>query len=115
MKLNNLFFLGIFLLLSFSSKAQLTVNNALTPNQLVQNYLVGAGVTVSNVTFSGNAAQRGSFNGINTNLGLDSGVVLSTGAISGAIGPNNSGSTTTSYNVISADPDLNAISAVTHV
>jgi gliding motility-associated-like protein len=112
MNLNNLFFLCIFLLLSFSSKAQLTVNNALTPNQLVQNYLVGAGVTVSNVTFSGNAAQRGSFNGINTNLGLDSGVVLSTGAISGAIGPNNSGSTTTSYNVISADPDLNAISAV---
>jgi gliding motility-associated-like protein len=73
---------------------------------------VGAGVTVTNVTFSGNVAQRGFFNGVNTNLGLDSGLVLSTGAITGAIGPNNSGSTTTSYQVISADPDLNAISSV---
>jgi gliding motility-associated-like protein len=107
--------LSLFLLVILQARncyAQLVVSNALTPAQLVQSYLVGPGVVISNVTFSGNNAQRGFFNGLNTNLGLDSGLVLSTGAINGAVGPNNSGSTTMGYGALSNDPDLNAISTV---
>lgn len=60
---------------------------------LVQNVLLGNGVTVSNITFNGFPASIGSFTAANSNLGLSSGVVLTTGTIfnngSGPHGPNN--------------------------
>ncbi len=104
--------------LSLWTNAQLVVNSGVTPVNLVQNYLVGAGVTVSNVTFNGGAGttanpQIGFFNGVNTNLGIDSGLVMATGVVTNAIGPNTIGSATTSYFTTSFDPDLNAISTVT--
>ena len=36
--------------LSFFSKAQINTNNALTPQQLVQQVLLGTGVVASNIT-----------------------------------------------------------------
>src|SRR6188508_2247253 len=95
--------LFIFLLtISFSAQAQLIVNNTQTPAQLVQNVLLGQGVVVSNITFNGSAIsansvrdQAGHFlNGATTNIGIDSGVILSTGKGSLAIGPNNAGGST---------------------
>ncbi len=63
-------------------KAQLIVSGNLTPEQLVQQVLVGGGVSVSNVTYQGNNLMRGSFtNGHATNLGLDEGVVLASGNV----------------------------------
>ncbi len=94
--------LGLFT----QSQAQLNVVSAtgMNPQQLVQNVLVGTGVTVSNVKFNGSLGniasnQIGSFStGITpTNLGLISGLILSSGGVSGAIGPNNLGSTTTPF------------------
>lgn len=65
------------------------------PNNLVQNVLLGSGVTVSNITFSGLPITIGEFNGTNTNLGLDAGIVMTTGTInnngSGPHGPNSDG------------------------
>ncbi len=61
-----------------------------TPNSagnLVQNVLLGTGVTVSNISYSGSGAAIGSFTANNTNLGLSSGVIITTGTISGADGP----------------------------
>ncbi|MEY2703741.1 MAG: hypothetical protein RLY43_2380, partial [Bacteroidota bacterium] len=89
--------------MSFVSKAQLNVNNTtITPAQLVQNILLGSGITVSNVKFNGltlNANlvrdQAGHFTGgSTTNIGIDYGLLLTTGKAQVAIGPNNSGSTT---------------------
>ena len=71
---------AIFLIFSFNGKAQLAVSGGLTPQQLVQNILVGGGVTVSNVTSSAPANCLGSFtNGGTTNLGLTDGIIMSTG------------------------------------
>jgi gliding motility-associated-like protein len=77
------FGIAILLLFSFSTKAQLNINNTMTPNQLVQNVLVGGGVTITNVVMtSGTASMYGDFtNGNTTNLGLDAGVILSTGTV----------------------------------
>ena len=75
------------LALAFSAHGQLVVDGSLTPEQLVQNVLLGGGLTISNVTFNGgNAAtlstQAGSFTAPSTaNLGLTSGVILSTGYV----------------------------------
>jgi gliding motility-associated-like protein len=86
--LTSLLFLQCFLL-----GAQLVTNGNQTPAQLVQNVLVGQGVTVSNVTFSGSPGAIGSFQAANTSLGIQEGIILTTGTISnvavGPHGPNN--------------------------
>ncbi|MEI6681522.1 MAG: choice-of-anchor L domain-containing protein [Bacteroidota bacterium] len=81
-------------------RAQLTVANGstmgMTPSQLVQNWLVGSGVVISNVTYNGSSAiitsdQVGSFNASGpafTQLGLDAGLIMTNGMASIAIGPN---------------------------
>mgnify|MGYP003666805463 CR=1 FL=1 len=82
-----------FLLFSFASFGQLVTNSGQSPAQLVQNVLLGPGVTVSNVTFSGSAGAIGSFTANGTNLGINSGIVITTGTVAntgeGPQGPNN--------------------------
>jgi len=69
--------------------SQLLVNQTLTPAQLVNQVLVGNGVTISNVTYTGDLVAIGKFtNGGLTNLGLQSGVVLTSGKAVNVIGPN---------------------------
>jgi gliding motility-associated-like protein len=71
-----------------SSAQTLTVDPSYTPQQLIQDVLVGQGVQVSNIAFSGNATARGYFNGSNSNIGLSSGIIISTGRAVDAQGPN---------------------------
>jgi gliding motility-associated-like protein len=99
-----------FLLPAFSYKAsaQLTVSGAMTPQQLVQNVLLGPGVTATNITYTGATAATGSFNGASSNIGLGSGVLLTSGSLTNAPGPNNIGSSTT-VNNLPGDPDLDNI------
>lgn len=81
-------FLAVFLLLSVPAKAQLVVNSGQNAQQLVENVLIGQGVQVSNIQFTGDPLARGYFNGENSNIGLSEGVILSTGLVTDAIGPN---------------------------
>ncbi len=65
------------------SNAQISISNS-TPTQLVNDLFLGQGITVSNITFSGDTSQLGSFNNGNIgspSLGVDSGIVISTGNI----------------------------------
>jgi gliding motility-associated-like protein len=102
----------VFLLcFSFFSFAQLSVNNTQTPTQLVQDVLLGNGITVSNINYTGASAARGFFNGATSNIGLASGVILTTGEVINAPGPNLSGSEGTD-NSGSGDPDLDQVSGV---
>ena len=111
--------LGLVLLMSLVTHVygQLTVNNNppyATPQDWVQNILLGQGVTVSNVTYNGSINASGFFDGSNmplNSIGLDSGLIMTTGTISNAPGPNLSGSTTAS-NSQPGDPDLATISGV---
>lgn len=63
---------------------QLTVVSGLTAAQYVD-FLVGAGITYSNVSYTGDANSIGKFTtGVTpTNLGISSGVVMSTGYVNG--------------------------------
>ena len=85
----------IFLLLISSkiSFSQLTTNTGINPQALVQNTLIGPGVTVSNITFNGSPSAIGSFTGTGTNLGIANGIVMTTGTVfdngNGPHGPNN--------------------------
>jgi len=90
------------------AKAQLTTSTAMTPAQLVQNVLLGSGVTASNITYNGAPLAIGSFNGSASNIGLAAGVIMSSGDISNAIGPNNT-SGASAGNGLPGDPDLDQI------
>jgi len=73
-------FLFIFIFCS-SAFSQITTNYNPpnnNPIHLVDNILLGGGIVASNHTYQGDSIQLGFFNGINSNLGLDSGVVMST-------------------------------------
>jgi len=65
---------------------QLLVTTGQTPTWYVENVLLGGGVTVSNVTYSGAPNALGHFTtGANpTNLGLTEGLILSTGVVNGS-------------------------------
>jgi len=89
-------FLTAFLLFLFSLNAQLTVNNGHTAQELAD-ILAGENIAATNVSISGNSLQYGSFTFTGEGLDVNSGVILSSGNIFDAIGPNNSGSTSTSF------------------
>jgi len=96
--------------INIDNKAQLAVSGMLTPQDLVENVLLGTGVTVFNITYQGDSISMGYFTG-NTNLGLQSGVLLTSGSIYEALGPNslpNAGANTN----LPGDPDLTAISSL---
>jgi len=112
--------------------SQLTVTPGnsitLTPQQFVETYLVGAGVTVSNATFNGSSApiniiqtvggstenlQIGNFTSTGTTtseITFTGGVIMSSGNVSSAVNPPNFASTDT--HGPTGDPDLAKIANV---
>ena len=101
------------LLFCLTSSAQLAVSNAApynVPTYLVNNVLLGNGVSASNITYTGNPAQIGFFTGgLNgaPNLGLDSGLVMSSGDVND-IAPGGNQPNTGSFSG-PGDPDLLSI------
>ena len=73
--------------------SQLITNTGTSPSGLVQNVLLGPGVTVSNIIYNGSPSSIGSFTATGTNLGINQGIVMTTGTVlnngSGPQGPNN--------------------------
>ncbi len=69
------------------------VTSVQAPATLVQNVLLGSGVTVSNISFSGAPISIGEFDGSACNVGLASGIIMTTGTVlntgNGPHGPNN--------------------------
>lgn len=90
--------------------AQINIDQSLTPEELVQDYLVGSGVSVSNVTFNGLPGdvlntQLGLFSGQSQFIEFDEGIAMGTssvvfleGGFDGMVDPN-----------IVGDPDLYAL------
>lgn len=86
---STLFFAAVLFFLSSSSKAQLTVDSTFSPTQLVQT-LLGAGITVSNITYTGDTTHAsGFFNEPSNAFGITHGLILTSGSVSNAPGPNN--------------------------
>lgn len=67
---------------------QLTVDMAMTPDQMVQN-LVGNGVQISNVVVTACDGSYGYYYANSTEIGTSQGLLLTTGKAEYAIGPNN--------------------------
>src|SRR5689334_5658851 len=81
----------LFLILNgVNASAQLTVDSTFSPALLVQT-LLGAGITASNITYTGDTVHAsGFFSEPGNAFGITSGILLTTGTVSNAPGPNNS-------------------------
>jgi gliding motility-associated-like protein len=111
------FFL-IFLLsasiISFSGKnvlSQISVSTGFTPEDYVE-FIVGSGITYSNVSYSCNSNSIGYFStdSVSTNLGFDNGIILSTGLVNGTIPIGSDASTFISSPInCPGDPQLQAL------
>ncbi len=97
--------------------AQLLINNAPTPQNLVQSTLLGGGVVANNVQFNGMFGAPGgqpgcgAFTANGTNLGLASGIILSTGFVNDAPGMGDMTFASTGL-FTGTDPDLALLSGV---
>lgn len=90
----------------------LQVDNSVTPEQFVE-MLVGSGVEVSNITFSGDLNQFGSFNQNGANIDMENGLIMGNGDVEFAEGPNdNFGGSLGGGNFDANDPDLDILSGV---
>ena len=108
----------VLILLSGKLLCQLVTNNTSSANTLVNEVLAGEGVQISNVTYVGAASALGEFFGASSNIGLDHGIILSTGSVldvvndagskNGPVGPNNNAGASTAYNT-PGDVDLNSL------
>ena len=108
---------------SFSYAQPITVNATQTPQQLIDNVLLGMGVVATNITVNGNPALANTpmgnitlFSNTNPTFPLPTGVLLTTGNGIAAIGPNTSQSFTNNIPPtanVSTDPHLSAIANAT--
>lgn len=104
--------------------AQITVTNVDTPEELVEDVLVGGGVTISNIEFNHTVPDAeiiqpmvGFFDAAGTDFPIESGVLLATGNVALAVGPNDDAGATDGTDVPEEygmggdfdDPDLTAI------
>jgi gliding motility-associated-like protein len=92
-----------------SASAQLTVDNTTTPEEALEE-LLGEGITVSNITFSGDLTQIGTFGCNSCGVNIESGVILASGDTEVAEGPNDLTSASLGDgNTGATDPDLETI------
>ncbi len=85
-------FVSVF---NFNAQAQLTTTRAgnyAKINYLVNNVLLGSGVIATNITYQGIDTSFGFFNGKTSNIGMDSGLIMTNGTITLADGPNSKAS-----------------------
>ena len=98
--------LGLGLLTAPAHAVNITTTS--NPNVLVNNIL-GSGITVSNATYNGASVASGTFTGgLASGIGIEQGIILTTGDANLAVGPNNDDSARRD-NGLPGDADLNAL------
>ncbi len=113
MKSSSLFlllFVITFLTCSSSLSAQLFVDNSFSAEEMVMDFFhdPDSCVSISNVSYTGAPESMGFFEGSISNVGLDTGIILCSGDISTAIGPNDD--SIAGYHLgQGGDSDLNAL------
>lgn len=88
----------------------MVVDNTVTPEEAVD-IIIGEGIDFFNITFSGDADQIGSFDASASNILIGQGMMLASGNIDVAVGPNDGGGTSIGGgNFGTNDPDLDLLS-----
>lgn len=104
--------LALFLIAGLALQAQVTVDNTLTAQELVEDYLIGEGIEVENITINGQPGstvnnQAGLYAGSSDVVDFDEGIVMATGnattVVTGGFGD-------PPTNPLQNDPDLMVLS-----
>ena len=105
------FYLAVLVVMLFvvTRAYALTVNSVTGASDLVNTIIDPATVTVSNISFTGTLDAVGIFSdGLSSGLGIDRGIILTTGSAAGAVGPNDEEDYSVN-NGLSGDSDLNIL------
>ncbi|MBR9920408.1 MAG: T9SS type A sorting domain-containing protein [Bacteroidetes bacterium] len=100
----------ILIFFSLPGFGQLFIDTSYTAEQMVMDFFSNSCVTPTNVSFTGGDVSLGYFEGANTDLGLDAGIVLSTGDVT-TLADVSSAFSSTSYSLTGGDPDLDPLVA----
>lgn len=76
---------------------------------MMEDFFQGSCVTVSNVTYAGNSVATGYFQGASTPLGLNAGILLTSGEATNAALPNIGAGTGTNVGGVGDDPQMNTL------
>jgi PKD repeat protein len=102
--------LTVFCLFLFGSQAQaqLFIDNSYSIDDMIFGFFDDSDVTISNVTYTGTPASLAFFEGSNSNIGMNAGLIITSGEAEIAIGPNDSESAGANMN-IAGTPWLDAL------
>lgn len=101
------------LALFFGATAFAQFQTSYLQGQQLETYLQGQGLSITNLVINcPDSSMIGTFNGANSNIGVNSGLIMASGDIAAATGPNNSGSMTLGGGIMNSDIDMDAIATV---
>jgi hypothetical protein len=104
------FFVCLFATFNPANSQVLEVTSETTPENMVE-ILIGSGLSYDNVVYTGNDISRGNFWGGPGNIGVSNGIILTSGCVTVAPGPNNAGGAGCDSGQ-EGDIDLDAIAGV---
>lgn len=87
------------LLLAFTAQAQLFIDNNYTIDDMIFGFFQNSNVTISNVTYTGTQPSLAFFEGSQSNIGMNAGLLITTGTAENAVGPNDVGNKSATMNV----------------
>ena len=97
----------LILVLGLANGAQAITINPMDSGTGLVNNILGSGITVDNVSYTGATGASGYFSDGGA-IGMSSGIILTSGSAAGAVGPNNNGS----YSVDNGVPGDSALDAL---
>lgn len=97
--LSRYFLLWSLIIIVFAKpvKAQIQCDTSFSAVQLVDSFLLGQGIRAGNITFTGPKVGIAHFKNENNAVGIENGILLSTGSVFNANGPNNTPFITTNF------------------
>lgn len=103
----------VFVLVGFGliSKAQLFVDTIYTVPQMVNDFFDSSCVSISNISFQGSNTSMNFFDASLSNVGLNMGILLTSGTVMNAVGPNVM-SSISNVNSLPGDTDLTLLAGV---
>jgi len=109
--MNNQIYIFVLFFIVYQSlySQSITIDTTMSPQVLVNNILLSGNQTVSNIQFTGNPSAIGYFSGGASGVCPPSGIILSTGFVRDAKGPNNPQIEPSGQLQRSGDADLNTI------
>ena len=100
----------LFLFLSLQLQAQLFVDTMYyAPEDLIMDFFQGSCVDILSVEYNGESTQSTFFEGSQSGLGINAGIILATGAAAVAVGPNNVDNAAMGFGNTTPDPLIQAI------